>query len=82
MKHLMVIVAFWVMMTPYDKINGEYFSLATEGSKNYFNLDNADFISYGVSKAGLEVYAIIVGTESLVFIEKEDVAKIKAYLDR
>jgi hypothetical protein len=82
MKHLIVMLAFWVMMTPYDKVNGDYVSLATEGSKNYFNLDNADFISYGINKNGLEVYSILVGKESLLFIKQEDTAKIKEYLDR
>ena len=81
MKHLIGMMVFWVMMTPYEYVNGQYTKLV-DGRNFYFNLDNASYIIEGRNyNDGSEVFKLMIGTESLLFVEKKDSAIIRDYLN-
>ena len=79
MKHLIIMMAFWVMITPYEYANGQYTKMK-DGRDLYIDLDTVPYMVQGRNQNnGSEIIMLMMGTESLLFIEKEDVEKIKKY---
>ena len=82
MKHLIIMMAFWVMITPYEYVNGQYTKM-NDGRDLYIDLDTVPYKVQGRNQNdGSDIFLLMMGKESLLFIEKTDVDKIKAYFNR
>ena len=82
MKHLIIMMAFWVMITPYEYVNGQYTKM-NDGRDLYIDLDTVPYKIQGRNQNdGTDIFMLMLGTESLLFIEKTDVDKIKGYFNR
>ena len=84
MKHLVVMMAFWAMLIPYELKNSNYISRVANGSKNYFNLDNTSLIRYSIkTNYGIEAesYDVKIKGDKFLFMDKNDIAIIKNYLN-
>ena len=82
MKHLIIMMAFWVMITPYEYVNGQYTKM-NDGRDLYIDLDTVPYKVQGRNQNdGTDIFMLMLGTESLLFIEKTDVDKIKGYFNR
>ena len=79
MKHLIAMMAFWVMITPYEYVNSQYTKMK-DGRDLYIDLDTVPYMVQGVNQNdGSEIIMLVIGTEALLIIEKEDIDKIKKY---
>ena len=75
-------MAFWVMITPYEYVNGQYTKM-NDGRDLYIDLDTVPYKVQGRNQNdGSDIFLLMMGKESLLFIEKTDVDKIKAYFNR
>lgn len=82
MKYLIVLMAFWVMITPYEYTNGQYTKIG-DGRDLYIDLDTVPHKIQGRNQNdGTDIFMLVIGTEALLFIEKTDVDKIKGYFNR
>ena len=82
MKHLIIIMAFWVMITPYEYVNGQYTKM-NDGRDLYIDLDTVPYKVQGRNQNdGSDIFLLMMGKETLLFIEKTDVDKIKGYFNR
>ncbi len=82
MKHLIIMMAFWVMITPYEYVNGQYTKM-NDGRDLYIDLDTVPYKVQGRNQNdGSDIFLLMMGKETLLFIEKTDVDKIKGYFNR